>query len=147
MMSLSFFSLKVYMPYAHPVDRWECSSQNEKNSLSVPHSRRQDTGGQPLHQLLSKLPLSFVERVSAQEVPVEHPLKTGSQQQDRNSQSGDLPPDAPQLLLLLDIGRKQFKDVLWPDTQWSDRRAELGEQFRVSQEGRTHRDNLPVVVK
>src|SRR5206468_11475036 len=38
-------------------------------------------------------------------------------------------------------------DVLWPEAQCSDRRAELGKQLRVSQEGRTHRDNLIVVVK
>src|SRR6266487_6384532 len=114
MILLSFFPLKINMSSAHPVDWSESSSQNWKNFLSDPLSGRQDTRGQPLHQLLSKLLLRFVERVSAQEVPVEHPLKTRPQQQDRNGQSGDLPPDAPQLLLLLDIGRNQFKDVVWP---------------------------------
>src|SRR6266567_91713 len=135
------------MSSAHPVDWSKSCSQNGRNCLSDPQSGRQDTSGQPLHQLLSKLLLRFVERVSAQESSVEHPLKTGSQQQDRHGQSGDVPPDAPQLLLLLDIGRNQFKDVVRPDAQWSDRRAELGEQLGVSQEGRTHRDNLLVVVK
>src|SRR5947207_8080111 len=135
------------MSSAHAVDWSKGCLQNGRNCLSNPLSGRQDTSGQPLHQLLSKLLLRFVERVSAQEVPVEHPLKTRPQQQDRNGQGGDLPPDAPQLLLLLDIGRNQFKDVVWPDAQWADRRAELGEQLRVSQEGRTHRDNLIVVVK
>src|SRR5207245_7305450 len=96
-------------------------------------------------QVLSKLLIRFVEGIIAEELPVEHPLKTWSQQQDSNIQSGDMLSYASQLLFLLDIGFNPFKDVLWSHVERLDYFAELCQQFRVRQEGGTHRDKLFIV--
>src|SRR6266851_7017358 len=122
------------------------SPHAEDPFFSLPLSGRQDTDQQPLHQFLSKLLLRFVEGIGAKEQPVEHPLKTGPQQQGSNVQRGDMLPDASQLLLLLNISRNPFKEVVWTQAQRLGRCAKLGQEFRVSQEGDAHGENLFIVM-
>src|SRR5258708_38851331 len=96
-----------------------------------PQSGRQDTGSQPLHQVLSKLLIRFVEWIIAKELAYEHPLKTWPQQQGSNAQSRDMLPDAPQLLLLLARGFTPFKDVLWSQFGRQGCFLDFSWQFRV----------------
>jgi hypothetical protein len=79
-------------------------------------SRGLDTGKQPLYDLLSKLLLRLMERIKTHELAVEDALKTWTQQQCRYGQRGKMLPEASKLLLLLKVGGKTFKDIMWPHT-------------------------------
>ena len=94
-------SRQVYLSYVRPVDQLKHAFPSHREPLFFPFSGRLDASQQPLHQFLDKLPLRFVKRIEAQELLVEHPLKTGTQQQGRHSQRGEVPPDAFQALLRL----------------------------------------------
>jgi hypothetical protein len=68
----------------HPVDMFIHTSRRMV-FLSCSQSGRQDRGKQPLYQLLSKLLLRLMERIKSQELSVECSLKTGTQQQRRET--------------------------------------------------------------
>src|SRR6266581_4601519 len=55
-------------------------------------------------------------------------------------------PDASEMLLLLKVDCKPFKDVVRTHTQWLDRSTKLRQEFLVSQEGDTHREQLLIVM-
>src|SRR5689334_10620941 len=102
--------------------------------LSYSVSGRQDCGKQPLYHLLSKPLLRLMEWIKAHELAVECALKTGTQQQCRHGQSRKMLPEASKMLLLLKVGSKAFKNVMWTHTQWLGRGTKLCQEFFVSQE-------------